>query len=217
MARRLFEAQLLLAADGNPVPFGQWRAFTDYQAGEQVLDLVAADGSTPLDMVGEYFVAGPDGVAPYFRGPDTGDGATETVQLFIDTGAGPRYVVNSVDAQRETMMATQTVLEYISQGGGGGGGAGLPVGTTLENIPNGATRLAFTQAERDKLTTLQNLRLGTTADTAKRGDYKPTTAEVGAVANVTGVSRMWGRTVATGLPTAAEGALDGDYALVDRA
>lgn len=42
-----------------------------------------------------------------------------------------------------------------------------------------------------------------------------TLASLSVVQNMGGVSRIWGRTAAQGLPTTAEGVLDGDYVFLD--
>lgn len=221
MARRLFPPELLIDSNGDPVPGGLFRIFDDEFAGNQVPDLVSQDGVSTLAASGGWFVARTDGYTPWFRGPDTGSGANETAQLFIDTGVGIRTPLVATDALQETLAATSQILAYIAANpaGSGGSGGGLPVGTTLDDIANGLDRLAMTSAERTKLQTVATgataLTIGTTATTAKAGNYAPTAAGIGAVANVTGVSRVWGRTLAQGLPTTAEGALDGDWCWID--
>ena len=148
-------------------------------------------------------------------GPQAAAAATSAAQAAAAAASSNTAAVN---AQQLAQNAAADVAAYIAAGGGGGGG-GLPVGTTLEQIPNGVTRLAMTQAERDKLANVApnatNLQIGTTATTAKAGNYQPTPAQIGAVQTMTGPQRMWVRSAAQGLPTAAEGALDNDLAFMD--
>lgn len=133
-----------------------------------------------------------------------------TAAAAASTAAGSSATAAAASAQQ--------VADYIA-GGGGGGGGGLPAGTTLEQIPNGSTRLAMTANERTKLAGVAAgataLVVGTTAGTAKSGDYAPTAADVGAPRNVSGFGRVWGRTAAQGFPSGAEGAVDGDWLFMD--
>lgn len=120
-------------------------------------------------------------------------------------------------AAQNAAAAAQAAADAAQSGGGGTGG--LPAGTTLDAIPNGTTRVAMTTQERDKLATVAvgatNLQIGTTATTAKAGNYQPTPAQIGAVQTMSGATRVWVRTTAQGLPSAAEGALDGDLTFMD--
>lgn len=137
--------------------------------------------------------------------------ADEIAQFAVNAQAA---IDTANTAAAQASAALQAVNDLIATGGGGGG---LPAGTTLEQIPNGSTRLAMTQAERDKLATVAAnataLVIGTTATTAKAGNYSPTPAGIGAVATVGGAFREWKpRPASQGYPSAAEGAQEGDVA-----
>lgn len=213
MARRLFPARFLQLANGDPAVNGQYRLFTDPFAGVEITDIKLSDGVSDPATGSGAFLAGSDGNTPWLRGPDTGDGPAETVVMYMDTGVGVRYEIFAVDAQAETIAALSEVRAFIAANPDGvGSGAGLPAGTTLEQIPNGNTRLAMTIDERVKLNGVEpnatRLLLGDTAGTAKAGNWVPTAAQVGAVASMTPGVRLWFRTAAQGPPTAAEGASD---------
>lgn len=124
----------------------------------------------------------------------------------------------AVDAAQQAVLDAQEALLLAQQGGGGTGG-GLPENTTLEDIPNGISRIAMTIDERNKLasTPTSFLTLGTTSTTAKRGDYAPTAKDVGAVVSMSGDVRLWTkRTTTQGPPSVAEGAVPGtDYVFLD--
>jgi hypothetical protein len=230
MPRRLFEPQLGLRVSANgglePAAGSSFRVFTDFQAGVEVTDLKGSDGVSdlPKDINGAQFAMDSNGNVPYFRGPDTGTGAGETVLLFIDTGIGLRYPVLAVDALREAVQALGTVQAYIAANPSGGStGGGLPADTDLDDIPDGTSRLAMTSGERLKLNTVPTTYVQVagsgTATTAMRSDRSFTAAQVGAVANLGGVPAMLGRTAAQGMPTAAELAAlpPGTYIAVDQA
>lgn len=144
----------------------------------------------------------------------------EQAQGAIAQVEAARNVAQQAAADAEQALAA--LREYISLnpgGGGSGGGGGLPSGTTLDQIPDGADRRAVTTAQLDKLVKAPTtfLQLGTTATTAKPGNYAPTAADVGAVTSMGGRFRIWGgRTTTQGPPTEAEGAVRGtDYAFLD--
>jgi hypothetical protein len=122
---------------------------------------------------------------------------------------------SSASSAAASAAASATAAQLAA--GSGGTGGGLPAGTTLDQIPNGSTRLAMTTDEKNKIANLpvSYLQIGTTATTAKAGNYSPTPSAIGAVQNVLGVPRIWGRTTAQGFPTTADGALDGDWLLMD--
>jgi len=212
MARYLF-ASALVELPGNIVaagiPFSLW---SELHGGTQYTDIKAPDGVTSIPLVMDG-----NGVRPELRGPDS------VKTMYCDAGGGVRFEMYATDelsyildqfrvlAFQFGQLATQ--VDNLDLSGGGTGGGGLPVGTTLDQIPNGADRLAMTYAERNRIAGLPSsfLQLGTTAGTAKAGNYKPTPAEISAVQNVNGAPRLWGRSASQALPTAAEGAVDGDW------
>jgi hypothetical protein len=138
--------------------------------------------------------------------------AIEVADFAVNAQAA---IATANQAQVDAATALDTINDFIS----GQGGGYLPSTATLEDIANGTTRLAMTLAERTKLQTVATgataLSLGTTSTTAKAGDYSPTPSAIGAVTNASGVDRIWGRTVAQGFPTGAEGAADGDWLVMD--
>jgi hypothetical protein len=221
--RHLFPGDLILAAGAGAPPvatlapgaaFSMW---SDRAGGSQYTDLMTPDGVTPLTAPGVTPVADSNGLRPSMLGPDTTAGV-EVLVMWCETGVGDRFPVYGADELTYVLAQFRTLQATVS-GIGTGGGGGLPAGTTLEQIADGATRLAFTLAERQKLQTVAQgataLTIGTTATTAKAGNYSPTPATIGAVRNMGGVDRIWGRVAVQGLPTAAEGAIDGDWALMD--
>ena len=152
---------------------------------------------------------------------------------YLDFGAGVILPVLSIEAQdaydvavqaaataQDAVTAAQEALQelqaYVAAHPSTGGG--LAANVTLEDIPNGPSRVAMTTDERAQLAKVPAtfLKVGTAATDAKRGDYAPTAEDVKAVRNVGGFGRVWGnRTATQGPPTAAEGAVDGDYCFVD--
>lgn len=218
MARELYIGDLAQHSDATSAPGAPFTVWTDPFAGDEVTNqMVGADGVTPLanDGAGHLLTDG-SGYLPYMRGPDE-----YQLPLFADTGTG----------QRKALIPLTVFSWLIQQVGllldGGIGGGGLPAGTTLEDIPNGPTRIAFTDVLAQKLSTIAEGATKTPigapdpvsgkaiAGTAKPGDWLPTPKQIGAPVNVAGAPRFWGRTVAQGLPTAAEDRQLGDIAFVD--
>lgn len=113
-------------------------------------------------------------------------------------------------------QAAQAAAELAAQNGGSGGG--LPVGTDLDDIPNGATRLAMTSVDYARFagmaTGATNLQIGTGANNAKRGDYTPSPAAIGAVQSMGGSWRFWVRRASEGQPSTADGAIDNTDVLI---
>lgn len=218
MARGLY-ASVLVELPGNVLaPDTVVTFWSELQGGIRYTDLTTPNGVTSLEEVR----TDANGMTPELRGPDF----VET--MYADAGAGVRFPFYATDELKYVLDQFRSVVAQIVtlgdqidalQNGGGGGGGGLPVGTTLDQIPNGTTRLAMTQPERDKLATVAfnatNLIIGTTATTAKAGNYQPTPAQIGAVQTMSGPKRHWYRTVAQGFPSAAEGAQDDDYLFMD--
>lgn len=122
-------------------------------------------------------------------------------------------------ANQAVALANQAVALATEALNNGGGGGGLPAGTTLEQIPNGTTRLALTQPERDKIaaTPTSFLTLGTTSTSAMAGNTTFTPAQIGAVRSMESAIRLWVRVVSLGQdkPTLAEGAVNGDVLVLD--
>jgi hypothetical protein len=223
MARKLFPRELVLAA-GIPAAGLTLTLWSDIKSGTQYTDVTNEDGVSAVSLV-----TNGAGLTPFFRGPDGVD------VLYVDAGAGrfrlvgvesladlfPRLTAAEVSISTNTTGLASAVgrISTLETSGGGGGGGGLPAGTTLEQIPNGSTRLAMTANERTKLAGVAAgataLVVGTTAGTAKSGDYAPTASDVGAPRNVSGFGRVWGRTAAQGFPSSAEGAVDGDWLFMD--
>jgi hypothetical protein len=139
--------------------------------------------------------------------------ADEIAQFAVNAQAAIATANDALTQANQALVLAQQALD------GGGSGGGLPAGTTLEQIPNGTTRLAMTQPERDKIaaTPTTFLQLGTTSTTAMAGNTTFSPAGIGAVQNVAGASRVWGRIKSLGQnqPTAAEGAAIGDWLLWD--
>ena len=192
---------------GANAPFTLWTART---GGTQVTDCVAPDGLSALPMSGGAFVADASGQPPAFYGPDG------VVELWLDAGAGVRYQLVGSDLVAAVLRAAIDWLAGNFPNSGTGGG--LPADVTLEEIPNGVSRVAMTLAERQQLAKVPTsfLKVGTAATDAKPGNYAPTAEDVKAVRNVGGFGRVWGnRTSTQGPPSAAEGAQDGDYCVID--
>lgn len=203
MVRYFFPGETMIRAhepgidlDAYLAPATSFTVWTEPSSGVDVsAEMRAGDGVTVVPLVSDS-----SGNRPHLRGPDGEKGP-----LWCDTGVGQRFAMYSSDAIAEKL------------GEDAQAGAGLPAGTTLEDIPNGETRLALSQDERTKLEGIEvgatRLLLGTTDKTAKPGNYTPKAAEIGAVVAVDGPIRMWRpRLASQALPTAAEGALDGDIA-----
>lgn len=186
--------------------------------------LTMADlNGNPTDKIG----GSPFGTSQWFRSTQLavlvlyGDVAVQCVatELFPIASRYPELVAAASSAQTAAQQALADLRDAIAQGVGNPGGGGLPADVTLEDIPNGVTRIAMTQAERDKLskTPTTFLKVGAAATDAKAGNYAPTAADVGAVTSMTGDVRLWTkRTTAQGPPTEAEGAKRGtDYVFLD--
>ena len=206
--RELFPGTLVQQANGDPAPGLPFTVWTDMTSGDNVTsDLTTPDGASAYTATTDSA-----GLLLPFRGPDEVKGP-----LFADTGVGQRFMLLSSTAQA-ALFAAVAALQQAGVGGGSSGG-GLPAGTTLEEIPNGVTRLAMTLAERTRIAGLPTtfLKVGTAATDAKRGDYAPTAQGLGAVVSMSGDVRLWTkRTTTQGPPTVAEGAVKGtDYAFLD--
>jgi hypothetical protein len=156
---------------------------------------------------------GPLGITDEFRIDDQPEVLWKSGDYVIHLWS-PQGVLDAVTQVLQETQDLAAAMQAIIAGGGGGGG-GLPAGTTLDAILNGVDRWAIPRTELQRLATMQTnataLVIGTTATTAKAGNYQPTPVQIGAVQNVAGFGRVWGRTVAQGFPTAAEGRQDGDY------
>lgn len=151
------------------------------------------------------------GVSVRVSSNDAGDLLQDTASSVAASQAAQA----AATAAAAAAAASRAAAESAASGGGTGGG--LPAGTTLEQIPNGTSRLALTQPERDKLQGVAvgatKLLIGTTAGTAKSGDYTVTPSGIGAIPHVGGAFREWKpRPASQGYPTAAEGAQEGDVA-----
>lgn len=211
MARHIFAGDSVWKTDSTPYANQPFTLWDDLTAGTQVTDVKSSDGVSDITLQTDSL-----GRRPVLRGPD----GVKT--LFCDTGAGIRFPMIGIDALEfvlENYDALASVVAGLVAAGPGSGG-GLPAGTTLEQIPNGPTRLAITAAQVTKLDGIAAgataLTLGVTATSAKRGDYSPLPADIGAVRNMGGFARVWGVTgSATVKPTAAQGAVDGDWLVVD--
>lgn len=215
MARYLF-ASVLVELPGNILaPATVVTFWSDLHGGTLYSDLTTPDGVTPVGSV----VTDVNGVTPELRGPN----GIET--MYADAGAGVRFPFYATDElsyvldQFRVVAALVTDLQaQILAIGVSGGGGGLPAGTTLDAILDGASRVALSPAQR---TTVNNLpatflQIGTTTTTAKSGNYAPTAAAIGAVQSMSGPIRIWSRTALQGAPTAADGAVDlTDYLFLD--
>ena len=197
-------AQQVYNLQGSPIPnltSNQYGYITRFKAG--VPFGVVTFGSVVQPVVS---------IEALESGPAAAAAATSAAQA---AAAASSANTAAVSAQQMAQNAANQVAAYIS--GGGGGGGGLPAGTDLDDIPNGSTRFALTQAQIDKLTNTPTtfLQLGTTASTAKAGNYQPTPAQIGAVQSMSGPVRQWYRSAAQGFPQTADGAQDGDWLTIE--
>jgi hypothetical protein len=205
MTLHLFPGVFVQEPDADPAPLTAFTVWTDSASGTDITSLLtAADGITPYDPVTDD-----QGNILPFCGPDDFDGPA-----FVDTGASIRYMLLSSTRWTQALADIDTALANVDEGGG------LPVGTTLTDIPDGVDRFALSAANVVKLNGIAagatNLQIGTGANQAKRGDYVPTAAEVGAVRTMTPNQRLWFRTAAQGQPTAGDGAVnDTDWLIMD--
>lgn len=215
MARYLFASALVELPGNVAAPNTAFTLWSDLHGGNQYTDIKAPDGVTTISLVTDA-----NGVRPELRGPD----GIKT--MYCDAGGGVRFEMYATDELsyvldqfRVLVFELGTLAAQVNNLDLSGGGGGLPVGTTLDQIANGIDRLAMTFAERSRIAALPTtfLQIGATATTAKAGNYQPTPAQIGAVQNVNGFARAWGRTAAQALPTAAEGAVDGDWAFRETA
>ena len=234
MPRHFFPGDLMVDLNGNPAPGAPFTWWSEKTGGSQYTDVVGADGVSTIALV-----AGPDGNRPDMWGPNNVE------VMYCETGASIRYPVYADDVLRSTLdeaflvdlqtqitnlqtqntnlQAQLTALQAQVAAGGGGTGGGLPAGTTLQDIPDGTSRLALTSGERNKIattpTTFLTVAGSGVATTAMRSDRAFTAAQVGAVANLGGFTGIVGRTAAQGIPSATELAAlpAGTYIAVDQA
>jgi hypothetical protein len=157
MPRRLFEPQLGLRASANgglePAAGSSFRVFTDFQAGVEVTDLKGSDGVSdlPKDINGAQFAMDSNGNVPYFRGPDTGTGASETTLLFIDTGVGLRYPVVAVDALKESISALGDVAAARAAAAAAQSSASSAQSTALQASSDAASAAAAAQSAQQQV------------------------------------------------------------------
>lgn len=224
--RYLFDGgEQVVDAVGNAqvgFPFVVW---DDPFAGSQVTDFTLPDGvtaATPAtDSDGEVlWLRGPDEVrGPLYRDAGTGTRSvwysSEAIEMAQDEA---RQALAAVPAAQSAQVAAEAAQAAAEQAASASA-AGIPAGTTLDSIPDSGTRVAMSPTERAKLGGVAagatNLQLGYTITAAKPGNWVPSAADVGAVRNAGGLTRMWKRTIAQGFPTAAQGAVDGDVLVMD--
>lgn len=115
MARRPFggggDAVILGITDGNPLPFAHGTAWTARTGGTQILDVADLSGTT---LPGSELVTDSTGAIPPFQGPADG-----TSQLWVDFGAGVRYLLTATDLPArvgtlETAGSSGSANGYVS-------------------------------------------------------------------------------------------------------
>jgi hypothetical protein len=194
MARHLYPGTLVQLANGASAPNMTFTVWDDQTAGNNVTALLrASDGTSAYTAVTDSY-----GLQQPFRGPDDTLGGPP---LFIETGIGVRFQVNSSTGWSSLYTQVQTLA--VGGGGAVSSVAGRTGAVTLTKLDVGLANVDDTSDSSKPVSTAQQAALNAKADDA--GVVHKTGAET-----VSGV-KTFTSPVPVAEPTAASHAATKNY------